>query len=125
MLRNAKQCWPSSSNVKLATPAMFIPQLLCNQTASLNLDASSAVQLALEPLWKLYEVCNPGADADVKATLSKAVKSLNLTQVRPFLPPLLLPICSFDLNQDLPIRVGAELGTAGPKTLIAIAYQTV
>jgi len=37
------------------------------------------VQLALDPLWKLYEVCNQGAD--VKATLSKAVKSLGLTQV--------------------------------------------
>ncbi|KAA6422007.1 MAG: Ribosomal S5 Elongation factor G III V family [Trebouxia sp. A1-2] len=36
------------------------------------------VQLALEPLWKLYEVCNPGTD--VKAILSKAVKSLGLTQ---------------------------------------------
>ncbi|KAL0021764.1 hypothetical protein WJX79_006221 [Trebouxia sp. C0005] len=37
------------------------------------------VQLALEPLWKLYEVCNPGTD--VKAVLSKAVKSLGLTQI--------------------------------------------
>ena len=39
------------------------------------------VQLVLEPLWKLYEVCLPGGDAEVKATMSKAVKSLNLTQV--------------------------------------------
>jgi len=38
------------------------------------------LQLALEPLWKLYEVCNQGTD--VKAVLSKAVKSLGLTQVR-------------------------------------------
>ena len=37
------------------------------------------VQLALEPLWKLYEVCSPGAD--VKAVLSKAAKSLGLDQV--------------------------------------------
>ncbi|DBB16983.1 TPA: hypothetical protein ACH3X3_014090 [Trebouxia sp. C0006] len=36
------------------------------------------VQLALEPLWKLYEVCNQGTD--VKAVMSKAVKSLSLTQ---------------------------------------------
>lgn len=47
----------------------------------LSTDELSAVQLALEPLWKLYEVCSPGADADVKATMSKAVKSLSLTQV--------------------------------------------
>ncbi|KAL3134116.1 hypothetical protein ABBQ32_008537 [Trebouxia sp. C0010 RCD-2024] len=39
------------------------------------------VQLALEPLWRLYEVCIPGTDADVKAVMGKAVKSLNLTQV--------------------------------------------
>lgn len=39
------------------------------------------VQLALEPLWKLYEVCIAGTDADVKAVMGKAVKSLNLTQV--------------------------------------------
>ena len=37
------------------------------------------VQLALEPLWKLYEVCNPGAD--VKTALGKAAKSLGLAQV--------------------------------------------
>ncbi|DBB16984.1 TPA: hypothetical protein ACH3X3_014090 [Trebouxia sp. C0006] len=37
------------------------------------------VQLALEPLWKLYEVCNQGTD--VKAVMSKAVKSLSLTQI--------------------------------------------
>ncbi|DBA75465.1 TPA: hypothetical protein ACH3X1_010720 [Trebouxia sp. C0004] len=37
------------------------------------------VQLALEPLWKLYEVCNLGTD--VAAVLSKAVKSLGLTQI--------------------------------------------
>lgn len=36
------------------------------------------MQLALEPLWKLYEVCQQGAD--VKASMSKAVKSLGLTQ---------------------------------------------
>lgn len=46
-----------------------------------SLQHGCVVQLALEPLWKLYEVCVPGADADVKATMSKAVKSLNLTQV--------------------------------------------
>ena len=93
---------------------MFIPQSLCKQTASLSTDTSSAAQLALEPLWKLYEVCSPGADVDVKATMSKAVKSLSLTQVRPILPCLLLPI---DVNQGLSIRVGFMLATKGPKTI--------
>lgn len=37
------------------------------------------MQFALEPLWKLYEACSLGAD--VKNTLSKAVKSLGLSQV--------------------------------------------
>ena len=44
-----------------------------------QLTACMFVQLALEPLWKLYEVCNPGAD--VKTALGKAAKSLGLTQV--------------------------------------------
>lgn len=77
-----------------------------SRTASLSTDESSAAQLALEPLWKLYEVCSPGADVDVKATMSKAVKSLSLTQVRPILPCLLLPI---DVNQDLSIRIHSPL----------------
>lgn len=36
------------------------------------------VQLVLEPLWKAYEACEPGAD--VKGILSKMVKSLDLQQ---------------------------------------------
>ena len=47
-----------------------------------NTSCLDGLQLALEPLWKLYEVCNQGTD--VKAVLSKAVKSLGLTQVRPY-----------------------------------------
>ena len=47
-----------------------------------NTSRVDVLQLALEPLWKLYEVCNQGTD--VKAVLSKAVKSLGLTQVRPY-----------------------------------------
>ncbi|KAK9824164.1 hypothetical protein WJX72_008216 [[Myrmecia] bisecta] len=34
------------------------------------------VQLALEPLWKAYEACDPGAD--VQGVLGKIVKSMNL-----------------------------------------------
>lgn len=37
------------------------------------------VQLALDPLWKAYEACSPGADT--AAQLSKIVKALQLTQV--------------------------------------------
>ena len=37
------------------------------------------LQLALEPLWKAYEACEPGADA--KAILGKMAKGLNLQQV--------------------------------------------
>ena len=51
-----------------------------------NICCIDFLQLALEPLWKLYEVCNQGTD--VKAVMSKAVKSLSLTQVR------LYPLCT-------------------------------
>ena len=68
-------------DVKLRTQAVFMPPSLCKQTALWNVDGLSAVQLVLDPLWKLYEVCIPGVDVDVKATMSKAVKSLGLTQV--------------------------------------------
>ena len=37
------------------------------------------MQLALEPIWKAYEACSPGADA--AALLGKIVKALQLTRV--------------------------------------------
>ncbi|KAK9794308.1 hypothetical protein WJX73_002877 [Symbiochloris irregularis] len=37
------------------------------------------VQLALDPIWKAYEACTPGADT--QAILTKIVKALQLTQV--------------------------------------------
>jgi hypothetical protein len=42
--------------------------------------ASAALaQLALEPLWRAYEACEPGADA--RGILGKMLKGLNLQQV--------------------------------------------
>ena len=38
------------------------------------------VQLALDPIWKAYEACEPGADA--KVILGKLVKGLSLQHVR-------------------------------------------
>ena len=37
------------------------------------------VQLALEPLWRAYEACAPGADA--RSVLERMVKGLGLEQV--------------------------------------------
>lgn len=38
------------------------------------------VQLALEPLWRAYEACAPGADA--RSVLERMVKGLGLEQVK-------------------------------------------
>ena len=37
------------------------------------------LQLALDPIWKAYEACEPGADA--KSILGKVVKGLSLQHV--------------------------------------------
>ncbi len=55
-------------------------------------------QLALEPLWRAYEACAPGADALV--VLERIVKGLGLGQARLALPSL--PYCSYEGFYTLP-----------------------
>ena len=55
-------------------------------------------QLALEPLWRAYEACAPGADT--RAVLERIVKGLGLGQARLPLPSL--PYCSYQGFYTLP-----------------------
>ena len=52
-----------------------------------------SLQFALEPLWKLYEVCSPGAGADVRGSMTKAAKSLHLSQVPSFYATCIPSVC--------------------------------
>ena len=53
----------------------------CSKPVSgLRKHVHTPLQLALEPLWRAYEACEPGAD--VRGILGRMLKGLSLTQVR-------------------------------------------
>ena len=79
-----------------------------------------ALQFALEPLWKLYEACSPGAD--VQATLSKAVKSLSLTQVTPFSVIAHIMLCSCVLDTH---RAGSNVARVKHYQLLYLLVDCV